>query len=1006
MTPPFSLLISSDMADSARRLQAGLERIRQTSVFNNAPFYILEDLRDIVTKNIVIDMTARYIHDHLHEDAVQNVLQDGVRLFAILAIMDRVDLLSDFLVHNTLDNSLPLRDLAAMQRIAPDLDTRFYSKFQWQFFPWSFKHESNSQHRILPDDTIIPFVSEKIIGGGASSKISVVEIPFQLQSFEGDPVTTRLPLHPCRTSLISDQDDSTVTIAQKRIKLPSGGSDNTSDGERECLRLYRGLQHPSIIPLLGSFTTDGHSSLLFPRYDMDLDAFLDQNRKGAFLDDTTFLAAIMDLASAIQTVHEVKIRSQVRPMYLTRFGYHHDIRPANILISEDKFILADFGLAYPKPHTTDAPPITTWDENIGHYIAPECMDEGMVPQKVGRSYDIWAFGCLLADLATFMEWGRDGVERFRRARETETYHDLPWGNGYFFERVVSSGQVRLKVQVSDWFQSLIDTCKNSTTRSLAEVSRQMLDPDPSSRPTMSESQAQLRFIYAKHLFQVAVSDIDKVFSSTNSTRTPVSEITKRELRLELCKLKAVGDILHLSDASQLSHPYFAKAGYPEFVAERLQEMSTKIKESCAILSDFAPVWTTSNSSNEMVKERRPMNHIDECVRKSIRELLESLPNQDSFDHFFLSHMQLLSNEPAHINISSTEPSGISMHQKFQQLNEGLGQKLHASSINHLWLELGHFDSWTPYSRYHHLARFHGGKAPSDDHPRVLIEWIFFSQFPEAEVRESRSQRLFDLAQLLHLPKPKEFLALDCIGFLPPTKESMDAYGFVYSFPRVGTNGLIQPITLRQLLNKKLRDSLFTLDDKFSIAKALSSSLCELHRHDWLHQNIRSENILFFTDDVESGKGGAKQLRIVAGPYLIGFHHGRKDQQHLLSDLPSASRDPEAVLYEHPEYERGKTRFEKDYDRYSLGVVLLEIAYWLPVQEMRNREKGMVGSQFRLQLLKKYVSKVAETMGSSYMKATDACMRGEFESRGVQKGLGDVSQFSAEVVQLLEACFVG
>lgn len=207
--------------------------------------------------------------------------------------------------------------------------------------------------------------------------------------------------------------------------------------ERECLDLYRILRHPNIVPLLSSFTISDEHHLLFPWYPTTLGEFLQQEIPfGKFNDNSTLLSAMTGLASALQAVHEPRWRSRTTPTFYTRYGYHHDFRPENILVTDSNFILADFGLAYPRP--TPEPPVKEWVENIGHYIAPECMSSSFEPQEVGRSYDIWAFGCFVSEIATYMAWGPRGVENFRRERTTERFYDERYRNGYFFDGPSSS----------------------------------------------------------------------------------------------------------------------------------------------------------------------------------------------------------------------------------------------------------------------------------------------------------------------------------------------------------------------------------------------------------------------------------------------------------------------------------------------------------------------------------------------------------------------------------------
>ncbi|RSL60765.1 hypothetical protein CEP54_006574 [Fusarium duplospermum] len=959
------------MEDYASYLQAKLKDIK-TAAINDTSFYILADLRRIVTKDAITELTAPYIPDHQHRKFVEDVLKDGVRLFSILFLMGRLDLLQQFLTHDVRDSRLPCQE-AELKRIEPTLDVASFLDLRQQFFPWSFK--GNRRHLVLPDDTVLPFISEEFINQGAGGSVSLVTIPSELQDFE------------------QDQGDTTVKIVRKCIKPVANESATKTifDRERECLELYERLRHPSIIPLLGSYTVGESHNLLFPQYQMNLEKFLKQEKADDFHQHVTLSAAIADLASAVQAVHEVTIRSEVRPLYLTKYGFHHDIRPANILVSDGKFILADFGLAYPKPYETDQPPTITWNPNVGHYIAPECMDRYFEHQIVGRSYDIWAFGCLLSELATYMELGPGGVERFRKARETDTYYDLPWGNGYFFEANPSSQGARLKGEVTAWFQSLVNASKDSITPLLIAVSKQMLTPEPTQRPTMAQSLSHLRFAHAKHLFRLATLGIEEVLSKIGHPRFELSATTERELKEQLKKLEAFGGVLGLGDPLQLCPSYFAQAEYASFVIKKLKEIPASIQESTASLSGPMDMWTMA-ASGQMVKKIRPLKFVDESIRKSIRELCESLPNQDTLNDFLAKGLPSTSatasmappGESPCVEESPDASFDMSLEGRFQKLNEELSRQ-NETPRGRLKLKWDHYELWESIDRYHHLATRRGSDNAQGHSSMFLLEWIFFSQFPEGESAAQRSQRLFALVELLHFPKPRGFRTLECLGFLPP-EDGMRGYPLVYSFPRLDNYVRARPITLRQLLNGKLGDYSLTLGDKFRIAKAVSSSLYHVHFHDWLHKNIRSDNVIFFANREEDG---GKKSTLVSGPWLIGFNNGRQDQAQLLSDIPSTHEDEETPLYQHP----------------SLGIVLLEVAYWKPVQEMRKNEKSVAIDQFRERLLSKYVPKVAEIMGDNYMKATEACLKGNFTSRPGEDGLGDISEFQVQVVQALDSCYL-
>src|SRR5690242_913954 len=105
-----------------------------------------------------------------------------------------------------------------------------------------------------------------------------------------------------------------------------------------------------------------------------------------------------------------------------------------------------------------------------------------------------------------------------------------------------------------------------------------------------------------------------------------------------------------------------------------------------------------------------------------------------------------------------------------------------------------------------------------------------------------------------------------------------------------------------------------------------------------------------------------------GPYLIGIPHSRPDSQKFYSDIPSTEPDPEVLLYQHSEYTHDAKCFQKAYDYYALGIVLLEVAFWHPIQAMwekHGKSKALAGKAFQQKLIDKFVPKIPEVMANAY-----------------------------------------
>jgi len=87
-------------------------------------------------------------------------------------------------------------------------------------------------------------------------------------------------------------------------------------------------------------------------------------------------------------------------------------------------LLADFGLSRFKEQVESSG--TVFRQGGGDYRAPECEDIGddfFSKFVVRRSSDIWSFGCIIAEAATYMILGRYGVEEFKKRRRFKKARD-------------------------------------------------------------------------------------------------------------------------------------------------------------------------------------------------------------------------------------------------------------------------------------------------------------------------------------------------------------------------------------------------------------------------------------------------------------------------------------------------------------------------------------------------------------------------------------------------------
>jgi len=281
---------------------------------------------------------------------------------------------------------------------------------------------------------------------------------------------------------------------------------------------------------------------------------------------------------------------------------------------------------------------------------------------------------------------------------------------------------------------------------------------------------------------------------------------------------------------------------------------------------------------------------------------------------------------------------------------------------------------------------------------VFIEWKEVDSDLQDDQRQQVISRIESLCVLLISPKPSKFCLLPCLGLVEGKIDQQrfpgkKRFGLVFELDAEHED---LPTTLTDLFlavnptTKKVK--MPPLGDRFRLAQALASALLLLHSSKWLHKSFRSENILFFRPKRQLD-GETSILK----PYISGFEYFRPDREGVPSlesphDKAGATVDP----YLHPEY---STKFTRLHDIYSLGIVLIEIAMWRPIQ--RYYDPGTTAEAFRKQLVDGTPSLLGGMMGEVYQTVVVRCLKGEFGVDGM--GLELEKAFWSKAVRELEFC---
>ncbi|KAJ4376386.1 hypothetical protein N0V83_001669 [Neocucurbitaria cava] len=203
---------------------------------------------------------------------------------------------------------------------------------------------------------------------------------------------------------------------------------------------------------------------------------------------------------------------------------------------------------------------------------------------------------------------------------------------------------------------------------------------------------------------------------------------------------------------------------------------------------------------------------------------------------------------------------------------------------------------------------------------IWIEWKTFDY--ETPQSERKSQRNFEdhtavLKTLNEGDQAGQFRIPRCLGYFKETEIVL--CGFVFEKP----NSFDRVVSLRDLLTSTNAD-LPTLADRIRLMYLLYATIKHFHASRYAYYNIRSDSILFFrsNDPIEF-----LEFRITQ-PYMSGsaFSGAHLGDLRIGKDKRPTYAFPKHDLDDY-------IKMDEMHDLYSLGIVLLEIAHWKPLDEI-------------------------------------------------------------------------
>ncbi|PNP54869.1 hypothetical protein THARTR1_04558 [Trichoderma harzianum] len=844
-------------------------------------------------------------------------------------------------------------------------------------------------HRIVSDYMRLPFLSRN----GPKGKRNEAKDRPSGGNF-GFVFKERLP--PLQ---YGSADDLGLAVVRKELK---SRSDEAYKSELRCLRLLNLIRHPCILQLYGSYTHKKRHSFLFREANGgDLHEFLaKETRPVEFESDQAIYLAMCGLASLDQ-LHDYCNEE----LSLKMIGCHHNLKPRNVLIDGASFVLADFGLSTMTNTTDEEAAKTMAQDRDLYFAAPEGMDYLTLDKhELGPPADIWSFGCIVATILTYTKEGPSGIAEFSDSRlvtvsggvidlELRAFHD-------------GLGSVNPGVVI--WLNKLENDATSKTevlSRSKGQAARQvpaevdlirlirdMLTIAPSSRPRTTEVLRCLRLITLKKIAEPIAISFEKLPYASD-----LEFLIEQQVFLEWLRC------IDLAEKKKNHH----QAVNTDESFKQAYNTLYKIGEELEILLDadnYHPLFSRLRRLNEklistleMINRRSLRRMVELNIIPTAAKLLKSLDTVDSWT--------MVDTVDYEIDDSKSLASGIAgllQGSDNDSPNSNLLALLAASHVNRLIrnsksplpklnFEQITLDSKAKATRERPTFRL-GTVASSDDFVSskmdVIIEEMEIGpDFAKEEISSLLFQRLENVLALSSRAA-STFRALICKGLY--YDEERHTIGLVYSFPQGPLQNALshgvkpRVLQLAEVIRKHeepvdySQNIIVSIDERLRLAYNLVTTVFEFHKIRWLHKNISSYNIIFFDTEADDDDKEPQTPRKIslASPSLIGFSHSRPDEAFMYSNKLYGS-DELLFAFHHPNYGGidGKfTPYCTEYDYYSLGLVLLEIGLWWPLETiMSSMGEELSREEKRLQILSGFVPFLAGSMGEVYAEVVRTCL---------------------------------
>uniref|UniRef100_A0A1B0BLS2 non-specific serine/threonine protein kinase n=1 Tax=Glossina palpalis gambiensis TaxID=67801 RepID=A0A1B0BLS2_9MUSC len=328
------------------------------------------------------------------------------------------------------------------------------------------------------------------------------------------------------TVVLGQRKDTGEKVAIKRMKRKYYSWEEAMN-LREVKSLKK-LSHPNIVKLKEVIRENDNLYFVFEYMKENLYQMIKD--RDTHLPEPTLKSILFQVLTGLAFMH--------------RHGFfHRDLKPENLLCSGPELIkIADFGLAR---EIRSRPPFTDY-VSTRWYRAPEVL---LHSTNYGSSIDLWAIGCIMAELYTFRPLfpGSSEVDQlYKICSVLGTPDKSDWLEGY---RLASS----IHFHYPDCVKMPLNTVVNRCSQAGLNLLEDLLLYDPDKRPTAQQSLKYPYFNLMKRISPMAAAKANVKLSAKHAANTGLMQSYSNTVLPMQNKLHAITDTIHQSNNLSMSN---------------------------------------------------------------------------------------------------------------------------------------------------------------------------------------------------------------------------------------------------------------------------------------------------------------------------------------------------------------------------------------------------------------------------------------------------------------------